>query len=55
MKNLTLKNITETCQGTYHGDPKYLDQEADGVVIDSRKVRPGLPLHSGGIYRSGAS
>lgn len=41
MKNLTLKNITETCQGTYHGDPKYLDQEADGVVIDSRKVRPG--------------
>ena len=41
MKNLTLKNITETCQGTYHRDPKYLVQEADGVVIDSRKVRPG--------------
>lgn len=41
MKNLTLKNIAETCQGTYHGDPHILSQEVDGVVIDSRKVRPG--------------
>ena len=41
MKNLTLKNITDACRGTYHGDPHLLDQEADGVVIDSRKVRPG--------------
>lgn len=41
MKNLTLKNITQACQGTYHGDPALLDREADGVVIDSRKVKPG--------------
>lgn len=41
MKNLTLNNITQTCQGTYHGDPYILDREVEGVVIDSRKVRPG--------------
>ena len=41
MKNLTLNNITQTCQGTYHGDPSILDREVEGVVIDSRKVRPG--------------
>lgn len=41
MKNLTLKNITDACQGTYHGDPDILGREVDGVVIDSRKVKPG--------------
>lgn len=41
MKNLTLKNISDACQGTYHGDTSILNQEVDGVVIDSRKVRPG--------------
>lgn len=38
MKNLTLRNITEACRGTYHGDESKLDIEAAGVVIDSRKV-----------------
>lgn len=38
MKNLTLANMTEICHGTYHGDESLLNQEAAGVVIDSRKV-----------------
>ncbi|MCI9168408.1 MAG: UDP-N-acetylmuramoyl-tripeptide--D-alanyl-D-alanine ligase [Dorea sp.] len=38
MKNLTLENITTACRGTYHGDPLKLPVEAEGVVIDSRKV-----------------
>ena len=38
MKNLTLENITTACRGTYHGDPSRLSLEAEGVVIDSRKV-----------------
>lgn len=41
MKNLTLKNITDVCQGSYHGDPDLLHQEVSGVTIDSRKVEPG--------------
>ncbi len=41
MKNLTLKNITDACKGIYYGDPGIFDQEVDGVVIDSRKVKPG--------------
>lgn len=41
MKNLTLENITKACQGTYHGDESLFCQEASGVVIDSRKVKPG--------------
>ena len=39
MKNLTLANITEACQGTYHGDESLLNREAAGVTIDSRKVK----------------
>ena len=39
MKNLSLRNITEACQGTYHGDESLLDIEVEGVVIDSRKVK----------------
>ena len=38
MKNLTLRNITNACQGTYHGDERLLDREVAGVTIDSRKV-----------------
>ncbi|MDO4312080.1 MAG: UDP-N-acetylmuramoyl-tripeptide--D-alanyl-D-alanine ligase [Eubacteriales bacterium] len=38
MKNLTLANITEACQGTYHGDECLLGREVAGVTIDSRKV-----------------
>lgn len=38
MKNLTLRNITTACQGTYHGDEALLDREVSNVVIDSRKV-----------------
>lgn len=38
MKNLTLRNITEACQGSFHGDTRLLSKEAAGVVIDSRKV-----------------
>ena len=38
MKNLTLRNITRTCQGTYHGNESLLDREVAGVTIDSRKV-----------------
>lgn len=41
MKNLTLENITKACQGTYHGDKSLCNREVEGVVIDSRKVKPG--------------
>ncbi|MEY8482934.1 UDP-N-acetylmuramoyl-tripeptide--D-alanyl-D-alanine ligase [Lachnospiraceae bacterium 48-21] len=41
MKNLTLENITKVCQGTYYGDESLFCQEVEGVVIDSRKVKPG--------------
>lgn len=41
MKNLTLENITKACQGTYHGDASLCGREVEGVVIDSRKVKPG--------------
>lgn len=41
MRNLTLENITKACQGTYYGDESLFCQEVEGVVIDSRKVKPG--------------
>ena len=41
MKNLSIENITRACRGTFHGDESILNQEVSGVVIDSRKVRPG--------------
>ncbi len=41
MKNLSLRNITQACAGSYHGDPALLDIEVEGVVIDSRKVKKG--------------
>ena len=41
MRNLTLEHITAACQGTYHGSMELFHREVEGVVIDSRKVRPG--------------
>ncbi len=41
MKNLSLRNITEACHGTYHGDTSLLDIEVENVLIDSRKVKKG--------------
>lgn len=38
MKNLTLRNITDACEGTYMGDPSFLDFEIDNVTSDSRTV-----------------
>lgn len=42
MKNLTLKNITEACHGTFRGNEALLTEEAKNVVIDSRKVEDGF-------------
>ncbi len=41
MKNLSLRNITNACRGSYHGVSSLLDTEVEGVVIDSRKVKKG--------------
>lgn len=38
MLNLTLRNITDACEGTYIGDPSFLDFEVDNVTTDSRAV-----------------
>ena len=38
MKNLTLRNITEVCQGIYHGQEKMLDKEVTAITTDSRKI-----------------
>lgn len=38
MKNMTLKEITAACGGTYFGDEISAEKEVSGVVIDSRKV-----------------
>ena len=38
MKNLTLRNITEVCQGIYHGPKKMLDKEVTAITTDSRKI-----------------
>ena len=38
MKNMTLKNITAACHGTFHGDSSFLEKEITGVAIDSRKA-----------------
>ena len=42
MKNLTLKNITKACHGTFRGNESLLCEEVKGVVIDSRKVEEGF-------------
>lgn len=41
MKNLTLKNIADTCHGIYYGSEDQAGTEVAGVVIDSRQVEPG--------------
>ena len=38
MKNLILRNITEVCQGIYHGPEKLLDKEVTAITTDSRKI-----------------
>lgn len=41
MKNLTLRNITDACHGTYHGSADLAEREVNHVVIDSRKAGEG--------------
>nr|WP_027870554.1 UDP-N-acetylmuramoyl-tripeptide--D-alanyl-D-alanine ligase [[Eubacterium] cellulosolvens] len=41
MKNLTLRNITEACGGTYTGPEACLDTEITGITTDSRTVSEG--------------
>lgn len=41
MKNMTLANIAECCNGTYFGDSEKKDMEVTGIAIDSRKVKKG--------------
>lgn len=38
MKNLTLRNLTEVCSGTWHGDDALLDCEVSAITTDSRKI-----------------
>ena len=38
MRNLTLRNIADACQGTYIGDSSFLDFEIDNVTTDSRTI-----------------
>lgn len=38
MKDITLKNITQACQGIFHGDSSLLYRKIAGITIDSRKV-----------------
>lgn len=38
MKNLTLRNLTEVCNGIWHGDDALLDQEISAITTDSRKI-----------------
>ena len=44
MKNLTLRNITKVCGGTYHGPEELLDREVTSVTTDSRKAETGALL-----------
>ena len=39
MKHMTLREITEACQGTYHGPEANLEKSVSSVVIDSRKFQ----------------
>lgn len=38
MKNLTIKNLTEVCSGTYHGPETVMDREVSSITTDSRKI-----------------
>lgn len=46
MKNLTLRNITKVCGGTYHGPEELLDREVTSVTTDSRKAETGADRKS---------
>ena len=41
MKNLTLENLTEVCNGVYFGPADKLHQEISSITTDSRKVEDG--------------
>ena len=41
MKNLTLRNLTEVCNGIWHGDDALLDREISAITTDSRKIEKG--------------
>ena len=41
LKNMTLKNITEACNGSYVGDDSILNEEISGVEKDSRLIKEG--------------
>ncbi len=41
INQLTLRKIAEVCNGTYMGDPVFLDREVENVVTDSREAKDG--------------
>lgn len=41
MKNLTLENITQVCNGTYYGPAGKLQEEVSSIITDSRKADKG--------------
>lgn len=42
MKNLTIKNITKACNGTFFGPDSLLEKEITGVEKDSRLIEDGF-------------
>lgn len=38
MKNLTLRNLVQVCEGIYHGPEELLDKEISAITTDSRKI-----------------
>lgn len=41
MKNLTLENIAQVCDGTYYGSADKLQEEITSIITDSRKAENG--------------
>lgn len=41
MKEMSLEQIARACKGIYTGEDSRRNLEVSGVVIDSRKVKPG--------------
>lgn len=41
MKNIKIKDIIKACEGVFHGDESILEDNINGVVIDSRLVQEG--------------
>lgn len=39
MKGMTIKAMTDACNGTYYGASDYLDKEVSDITTDSRKVK----------------